>query len=381
MSGVTIRTETGKALDAKVEVQDGQIIVHSRSGAGANARNPDYRPALETVLEKLATIGIKPDVYLDSRPAQKKPLSERLIANGAELTGPVSQQFNFLVRAMNAGTDSHGAWRRILLDVSGQSTLDLTELMKGISAASGVIDASSKGTALKAERLSAAEQRVAKPTHIAAAVNELLAGHEMPQFALSRDYDLITPDGDQLAPKKVFGRALELAGVVANAMPGHFSAGWGQPSFELLEAAGFSVVPKSAAEAEALRRKGKTAQARKEAEKLADSIGADSEERAWIEGDKRMVGHLRVERKRSAKATAAKRAAVRSANGGKLACERCETDWYKVYPEQVAEAIFDVHHTIPLAEMDEGHETYVKDLLCVCANCHRAEHRRMALGV
>ena len=94
-----------------------------------------------------------------------------------------------------------------------------------------------------------------------------------------------------------------------------------------------------------------------------------------------MVGHLRVERKRSAKAAAAKRAAVRSANDGRLACERCNTDWYQVYAHQVAEAIFDVHHTIPLAEMDEGHETIVDDLLCLCANCHRAEHRKMALGI
>ena len=77
----------------------------------------------------------------------------------------------------------------------------------------------------------------------------------MPQFAPSRDYDLVTPEGDRLAPKKVFGRALELAGVVSNAMPGNFSAGWGQTSFELLEAAGFSVIPKSEAAAEAKLRK------------------------------------------------------------------------------------------------------------------------------
>lgn len=380
MSDITIRTATGKTLDARVEVQDGQIIVHSRSGAGANARNPDYRPALETVLERLAASDIKPDVYLDSRPAQKQPLSERLIANGSALIGPVAEQFNFLVRAMNAGTDSHGAWRRILLDVPGQSALDLAGILKGIKDPTVPSDAPSDEATSKVERLSAAEQRAVTSTHIASAVSELLAGHEMPQFAQSRDYDLITPDGDQLAPKKVFGRALELAGVVANAMPRHFSAGWGQPSFELLEAAGFSVLQKGESAAEAKRRSGKTAQALKEAEKLADSVGADNEERAWIEGDKRMVGHLRVERKRSAKAAAAKRAAVRSANGGKLVCERCKTDWYQVYPHQVAEAIFDVHHTIPLAEMDDGHETTVADLLCLCANCHRAEHRNMALG-
>ena len=93
-----------------------------------------------------------------------------------------------------------------------------------------------------------------------------------------------------------------------------------------------------------------------------------------------MVGHLRIERKRSAKAAVAKRAAVRSANEGRLACEQCEIDWYQVYPPEIVEAIFDVHHTRPMALMDNGHEISVADLLCLCANCHRAEHRKMALG-
>lgn len=381
MSEITIRIAPGKTLDAKVEVQNGRIIVHSRSGAGANARNPDYRPALEAILDRLAANSIKPDIYLDSRPAQKKPLSERLIAKGLQLSGSVSEQFSFLVRAMNAGTDSHGAWRRILLHAPGQSELDLTEILNGAKPASVTRGPEPKRAVTKVERLSATEQRAVTSRHIASAVGDLLAGHALPQFAASRDYDLVTPDGDRLAPKKVFGRALELAGTVSNAMPGHFSAGWGQPSFELLEAAGFSIVPKNEAAEEAARRKTMTGQARKEAGKLADSIGADREERAWIEGDRRMASHLRVERKRSAKAATAKRAAVRSANNGKLICERCETDWYQVYHYSVAEAIFDVHHTIPLADMEYGHQTTIEDLLCLCANCHRAEHRKMALGI
>ncbi|MDC0886230.1 HNH endonuclease [Altererythrobacter sp.] len=333
------------------------------------------------MLERLSASGTKANVYLDSRPAKKKPLPERLIANSSELTGPVSEQFNFLVRVMNAGTNSHGAWRRILLGVSDQSASDLAETIGGIKDPAAPSETSSDEGTSRVERLSAAEQRAATSTHIASAVSELLVGHEMPLFAPSRDYDLITPDGDRLAPKKVFGRALELAGVIVDAMPGHFSAGRGQPSFELLEAAGFSVITKSEAATEAKRRKGNNAQSRKEAVKLADSVGADSEERSWIEGDKRMVGHLRFERKRCAKAAAAKRDAVRSANNGQLACERCDTDWYQFYSHEVAEAIFDVHHTIPLAEVDEGHETTVEHLLCLCANCHRAEHRKMALGI
>lgn len=51
-----------------------------------------------------------------------------------------------------------------------------------------------------------------------------------------------------------------------------------------------------------------------------------------------------------------------------------------VYPHAIADAIFEIHHTISLKEMGEDHETSIEDLLCLCANCHRAEHGRMALG-
>ena len=202
MNEFKIRTATGQALDAKVEVLSGQIIVHSRSGAGANARNPDYRPALETILERLATRDIKPDVYLHSRPAQKKPVSERLIAKGSRLTGPVSEQFKFLVRAMNAGTDSHGAWRRILLEVPGQSTEDLAKILSASSVSATVANNSPNLSAPSLERSAAEEQRRATTAHIGAAVAELLDGHEMPQFAHSRDYDLVTRNGERLAPKR-----------------------------------------------------------------------------------------------------------------------------------------------------------------------------------
>lgn len=230
------------------------------------------------------------------------------------------------------------------------------------------------------KRLSSEQQRRVTATHVDAAVASLLSGTDAPNFAQSRDYDLLTQEGDRLAPKKVFGRALEEAGVVTEAFPRHFSAGWSQPSFEILQAAGYAIISKAEAAAEADRRRRRAQVDTEEVDKAAATVGIDPEERSWIEGDKRMAKHLRTERRRSAKAAAAKRAAVRAANDGRLACEHCATDWYEIYPPAIAEAIFDVHHTIPLKDMDEGHETEVKDLLCLCANCHRAEHRRMALG-
>ncbi len=108
------------------------------------------------------------------------------------------------------------------------------------------------------------------------------------------------------------------------------------------------------------------------------TIPRDAEEQRFAEGELRMLEHLRIERKRSSRAADAKRKQVRNAHGGRLACEHCKTNWYAVYLAEIVEGIFEIHHTIPLAEMREEHETRIEDLLCLCANCHRAEHRRMA---
>jgi hypothetical protein len=117
-------------------------------------------------------------------------------------------------------------------------------------------------------------------------------------------------------------------------------------------------------------------------ETALNALPEDAENRRYAEGDPRIIDHLRIERRRNSKAARDKRAAVRAANNGRLACENpaCETDWYLRYTAEVADSIFDVHHTVPLAEMAPDHETLIEDLLCLCANCHRAEHRRMVIG-
>jgi hypothetical protein len=116
-----------------------------------------------------------------------------------------------------------------------------------------------------------------------------------------------------------------------------------------------------------------------EIEEALDTLPAEPEDRRYAEGDLRIVDHFRRERRRNSAAVRDKRAAVRAANSGLLACENpdCSVDWYERYTPKVAEAIFDIHHTVPLAEMATDHETRIEDLICLCANCHRAEHRRM----
>ena len=109
---VTIRSNDGNAFDARVDIEANAVVLHSRSGT---SRNRDYRPALEMILARLADNGVKPDVYLDSNRVDHLPLSQRRILSGAQLTGAVAEQFAQIVRAMNEGRASNGAWSKVRL--------------------------------------------------------------------------------------------------------------------------------------------------------------------------------------------------------------------------------------------------------------------------
>ena len=313
---------------------------------------------MEAILTRLAEQKVGAEIFLDSRPVQHQPLAQRRIASTQQLTGPIEDQFNFLIRAMNAGSNSHGAWRRILFKTVSRPSRQLREIIE--------LPATNQSDVI-IKRLSSEQQRRVTTSHVDRAVARLLAGEDAPNFADSRDYDLVTETGRRLAPKKVFGLAIEDA-LGIQAYPGHFSAGWSQPCFQILQDSGYNIVRKS----DSLLTK------KAVADEVA-SLPPSPEERSWAEGDIRIITHLRRERTRDPKAAQAKRTAVRRANDGRLSCEHCKNDWYAVYPPEVAEGIFDIHHTIPLADMSEDHETALEDLLCLCANCHRAEHRRMAL--
>ena len=107
---------------------------------------------------------------------------------------------------------------------------------------------------------------------------------------------------------------------------------------------------------------------------------ASDEDRRFIEGDKRMAGHFRTERRRNQSLRKAKIASVID-KFGRLVCERCEDDLTGKYPEEIAAACFDMHHSVPLSSIDEAREVSVEDLECLCCNCHRAIHKAMTLGM
>jgi 5-methylcytosine-specific restriction endonuclease McrA len=60
---------------------------------------------------------------------------------------------------------------------------------------------------------------------------------------------------------------------------------------------------------------------------------------------------------------------------GRLFCEACGFDFEETYGT-IGKDFIEAHHTIPVSEMMEGHETKIDDLIMLCANCHRMAHRK-----
>ncbi|MGO7837795.1 HNH endonuclease [Rhizobium johnstonii] len=344
-------TDDGAQLNANVEMHERGLVLHSRSGT---VRNRDYRAALEMLLSRLDHAQIAYRIYLDSKPVQGIDITQRELF--FDRMSPVAARFNELVRAMNKGSSSRGAWRRLLIETPGTGAARLREVAEGKS---------------NIVRLSARELRKVKSSNIHKAVQKLLDGGDAPNFAPSREYDALTDTGIPLAPKKVFGLALEDAlGIEVH--PGHFSAGWGKICFELLEEAGLWIVPK----------KEGIARPKPDPKIIETELGVfvpTEEERSWIEGNPKIVSHLKRER---APGLAKEKRAAFMAEHKRLFCEDCKFDPIEKYGPEAGSACIEVHHhRTHVAKMQPGHETSMEDLKCLCANCHRVLHRKLALGL
>ena len=60
---------------------------------------------------------------------------------------------------------------------------------------------------------------------------------------------------------------------------------------------------------------------------------------------------------------------------GRLICECCDFDFATIYGQSGAGYI-EVHHNIPISELQPGATTKLSDLTLLCSNCHRIIHRR-----
>jgi hypothetical protein len=129
---MVIADERGMALNANIDIGDGHIILHSRSGSGPTARNPDYKEAFLVILSRLRTAGLQPDIFLDSAPVQSQPLGQRQVWRSDE-SGSAEQAFSKVVQRMNGfpGSVSRGAWRRLLWKVPGRSADSLKSIIAG----------------------------------------------------------------------------------------------------------------------------------------------------------------------------------------------------------------------------------------------------------
>ena len=192
--------------------------------------------------------------------------------------------------------------------------------------------------------------------HIWRAVQDLISGIDSPGFAESTDYDMIVDEHLRLPPKAVFGLAATRA-LGFQILPKHFTAGVNSVCFQLLEDAGFHIVPKGALVAD-------------------PALPPLHEDRVWTEGQPRLVAHLRKER--APGLSIAKKAEFKRKHG-RLYCERCKMDPVETYGAENGEACIEVHHrTVQVAQMAVGHLTSLEDLECLCASCHRVVHRELS---
>lgn len=206
----------------------------------------------------------------------------------------------------------------------------------------------------KAKRLPAQLLRGVTAEYVWFAVQDLLAGVEVPSYGASTDYDLIAEGGIRLPPKQVFGLAASRA-LDRTITSADFTGGLGTICFELLEAAGYEIVAKGD-------------------QPSSERFPEYSDETLWVEGRQKLVVHFRKER--APGLARAKKSDFQKRNG-KLFCELCLLDPMQVYGEHGAACIEVHHHETSLAEMQEGHITTLDQLKCLCANCHRIEHRKL----
>lgn len=135
----SVTGESGEELDAKVEVEDGKVVLHSRGGAFGkpNLRNPGYREALIAILSRLLASKLAPArVLVDSREAHKVAEAKRVVVKAGELRGPVDKLVAKIGKRVAAfgrepGASGHGNQnKRILVEVPGASENEILAVLR-----------------------------------------------------------------------------------------------------------------------------------------------------------------------------------------------------------------------------------------------------------
>ena len=348
----------GQTLDAVLEIEDAAIVLHSSGGAkSGRPLNPDYARTLRLLLTRLAAAGLHVrEAWVDSNRVQHLPPRDRLILTPAERSLTPEAQFSFMTAAMELIGQAPGVSgkrnrrKRIRLQLEEQLPQgDLVTLLGAV-----LVDQEVHTP----QRLSAADLEKVTAQYLFHAVERLKAGDTAHGFGPSTEYDVLLDDGTRLPPKAVFGVAASEA-LGREVGPKDFTGGVDSQCVRVLREAGYTIITKGE-------------------ERPADPVPVAAEDVAWTEGRTVLVTHLRRERA-SGLAQAKKADFVQQ--HGRLHCEHCKMVPSEHYGEH-GDACIEVHHrTVHVADMAEAHRTVLDDLQCLCANCHRVEHRRLKAGL
>jgi len=346
--------ESERALDAFLELQEDGIDFHSRGGSKkiGNHRNSEYSPALRLILQRLRSAKIEIEgIWLNSSNVQSMSIDQRWLLSNKELQSDSALAFTRVSERMKTIGQSQNA-------KGGNSTRRIRIQFKAFHKLNSIQDQLClqhvPQDLRNLHRLPNSELWKVRPDHIWDAISALRQGAQH-NFGPSTDFDVIVNESERYPPKAVFGLAATQA-LGFDVGPKHFSGGKGTVCFKSIEKAGYGIVAKG--------------------ENYKDpEIPTNEDDRIWLEGSPKFIGHFRKER---AKGLAAAKKSQFINLHGRLFCEKCKMDPIQVFGDENGLACIEVHHrTTAVSEMDPDHQTKLEDLQCLCANCHRVVHHLM----
>ena len=98
---------------------------------------------------------------------------------------------------------------------------------------------------------------------------------------------------------------------------------------------------------------------------------SESQDINAVEGGRKLVMHLRVERDPGI----AKEALHRHVRDAGPVCKLCALDFSRRYQMSATEHCLEAHHKLPLSLRLEASRTILDDFLVVCPSCHRVIHK------
>jgi predicted HNH restriction endonuclease len=99
---------------------------------------------------------------------------------------------------------------------------------------------------------------------------------------------------------------------------------------------------------------------------MSPDIDVDIHAIGATEGQRRLVLHLQRERNQTI-------VRKKKEQAGRLDCEICGFSFSRAYGG-AAQHYCEVHHLLPLSEVEDSTKTLMEDLAILCANCHRVVH-------